>query len=465
LQRAGEEFKVDLLMRKSSVLGLARSVPLALLVASMASCGSGAADSGGEGGGSSVSAGGVPGTGGATAVGGTSSGTGGASNGSGGVSTGTGSVSSGTGGAVSGTGGVLEGPVMSAPPVVTLYSECEYQSASAALSVGDYDSAALTEKGLTPGAISSLKVTPGYKAILYTNDGFLGQTQTLNASSACLTDFGVASLRVREDLGGTPTMGTGGNGEPGPAPCDSSTPAEETCEPFGVLLAGKYWVNNNLWGQDAGVGEQCVRRTCLDGDAIAWETSWTWASSPSSVKSFASAVLGWHWGYHVQDTGLPVRLSDNKSVSCGWSYSVSQTGTMNVAYDLWFHSVPDPQWGREGVPTDQPTDELMIWPYKAGGAAPIGQVQGSVVSIAGALWTSYKGEITSNGQHLWNVYSFVRTENTSTSTLDLSLFAAEVVERGWMPNTRYLTSVQAGPEVFVGEGKLTTSSFGCTIQQ
>src|SRR5262249_49783853 len=95
-----------------------------------------------------------------------------------------------------------------------------YQSTSAQLSVGDYDSAALAEKGLTAGAITSLKITPGYKAILYTNDGFLGQTETLNASNACLTDFSIASLRVREDLGTAPTTGTGGDtSDPGPPPC------------------------------------------------------------------------------------------------------------------------------------------------------------------------------------------------------------------------------------------------------
>jgi hypothetical protein len=223
-------------------------------------------------------------------------------------------------------------------------------------------------------------------------------------------------------------------------------------------------VNNNLWGQNAGTGSQCVRRTCLDGDDIAWETDWSWSSAPSSVKSYASVVLGWHWGYHVEQTGLPVQASENRSVSCGFSYSVSQNGTMNVAYDLWLHSVPDPQWGRQGFPTDQPTDELMIWLYRAGGAGPIGQTQGPPVTIEGTSWNLHRGEILGDqGEHLWNVYSFVRTENTTSATLDLMAFVDEVVSRGWMPGSRYLTSVQAGPEVFVGSGTLTTSSFGCSL--
>lgn len=350
------------------------------------------------------------------------------------------------------------------PPVVTLYPDCDYLGTSGTLTVGDYDAAELSALGFAAGDVSALRITPGYKAILYSAPGFLGETVTLTASSACLTDFSIASLRVRENLGGT-ASGTGGSGggDSGPPPCTSDTPSEETCEPFGVILAGKYWMNNNLWGQDAGPGEQCIRRTCLGGEDIAFETDWSWSGAASSVKSYSSAVLGWHWGYHVQDTGLPVQVSASRAVECGLSYSVSQSGTMNVAYDLWLHSVPDPQWGRSGYPTDQPTDELMIWLYKAGGAAPIGTVQGSAVSLGGALWNVYKGAVTSNGQTLWNVYSFVRTTNTNSATLNLSDFTAEVVERGWMPSSRYLTSVQLGPEVFLGTGTLTVSSFGCTI--
>ncbi len=387
-----------------------------------------------------------------------------------------GASSDGATGAVSGSGGdaAVDGAgggaapdggsraPMGPPPVVTLFPDCEFAGPSATLTVGDYDAAALTERGFAAGDVSALRVTHGYKVILYSAPGFLGQSITLTASSACFADFAIASLRVRENLGSTSSGAGGGGGEEGPPPCTSNTPSEETCEPFGVILAGKYWVNNNLWGQDAGVGQQCMRRTCLGGDDIAFETDWSWSNSPSSVKSFGSAVLGWHWGYHVQATGLPVQLSSGGSVECGFSYSVNQSGTMNVAYDLWLHSVPDPQWGRPGVATDQPTDELMIWLYRAGGAAPIGTVQGPAVSIGGASWQVYRGAVTDNGQTLWNVYSFVRTTNTSSATLDLTDFTAEVVSRGWMPSSRYLTSVQAGPEVFVGTSSLTVSSFGCT---
>lgn len=36
--------------------------------------------------------------------------------------------------------------------------------------------------------------------------------------------------------------------------------------------------------------------------------------------------------------------------------------------------------------------------------------------------------------------------------------------RGWAPDTKYLTSVQAGTEVFVGRGQVNTVSYYANVQ-
>jgi hypothetical protein len=43
-------------------------------------------------------------------------------------------------------------------------------------------------------------------------------------------------------------------------------------------------------------------------------------------------------------------------------------------------------------------------------------------------------------------------------------FLKDVVSKGWMSSSKYLTSIQAGTEVFVGTGRLDTDSYYCTIQ-
>lgn len=229
--------------------------------------------------------------------------------------------------------------------------------------------------------------------------------------------------------------------------------AANTCTAFGSITQGKYWLNNNLWGQSSGSGWQCMWDTSLSGNTIGWGTSFSWTGQSNSVKSYTSSVLGWHWGVKNTNTGLPVQLSANRSVNTGWNFRVTQNGavTMNVSYDLWLHTIPNPTF------QNNPSDEVMIWLYRSGGAGPVGTRQ-ATVNIAGTSWDLYRGNIG------WNVFSFVRTTNTSSSTLNARDFLNDLVSRGWMSSSKYLTSVESGTEVFIGTGQLDTNSYFANVQ-
>ncbi len=226
--------------------------------------------------------------------------------------------------------------------------------------------------------------------------------------------------------------------------------AANTCEAFGSITLGKYWVNNNLWGQDSGSGSQCAWDT-KSGASIGWGTSWTWSGQSNSVKSYTSSVLGWHWGWKTSGHELPVRLNAGRDLYTDVSYQVSGSGTMNVAYDLWLHDISNPG------SSDNPTDEVMIWTYRSGGAGPLGTLQGTV-TIAGTSWDLYRGNIG------WNVFSFVRQSNTTSATLHAQDFLNNLISRGWMSNTKYLSSIQHGTEVFTGSGQLDVTNYTADIR-
>lgn len=232
--------------------------------------------------------------------------------------------------------------------------------------------------------------------------------------------------------------------------------AASTCTNYATITQGKYYVNNNLWGADAGNGWQCSWDSYQSGNTIGWGTSWSWTSKTpaqdSSVKSYASSVLGWHWGWKTSGSQLPVQISANKRVQADWNFTVTQRtpNTMNVAYDLWFHDKSNPDW------PDQPTDELMVWLYRAGGAGPLG-TKVATVTVAGTSWDLYEGNIG------WQVHSFVRTGNTTSASLNLSDFANALVSRGYISNSKYLSGIEAGTEVFHGDGQLDTSSYSVSV--
>ncbi|MFI1989936.1 cellulose binding domain-containing protein [Actinoplanes sp. NPDC020271] len=235
-------------------------------------------------------------------------------------------------------------------------------------------------------------------------------------------------------------------------PAATVSKGAENCTDYAALIRGKYWVNNNVWGRADGTGSQCVWENGLNGDNLSWGTNWTWAGDTTKVKAYASAVLGWHWGWKTTGTGLPVQLSAGKKVQTSWNFTVTQktSNIMNVSYDLWFHTKSNPDW------PDQPADEVMVWLYKSGGAGPVGTKQ-ATVTVGGTTWDLYRGNIG------WNVYSFVRTSNTTSAVLDLTDFTDDLAGRGWLDKTKYLSSVQAGTEIFTGSGQLDTSAYSVRI--
>lgn len=237
--------------------------------------------------------------------------------------------------------------------------------------------------------------------------------------------------------------------------CKANMPAEnKTSTAAASITLGKYWINNNQWGQSGASGSQSVWSTCSSGNTIGWGTEWaSWTGSASQVKSYASAVLGWHWGWKLTGGGLPVQLSAVKNITCGWTYRVVTSQAINVSFDLFAHNTSTPGTN------DDPTDEIMIWLYRSNGAAPIGPTV-TTVNIGGTSWELHQG---SNGR--WMVHSYVRASNADTgSTLNLGDFLKDLTTNRGLSGSKHLNSIQAGTEVYLGTGRLDTDQYYCTIQ-
>ena len=159
------------------------------------------------------------------------------------------------------------------------------------------------------------------------------------------------------------------------------------------------------------------------------------------MKSYASSVLGWQYGWKLTNSGLPLQISAGNKLNCGWSFNFTQSGgSADVSYDMFLHAIQMPGTN------DTPTDEIMIWLYTANGAAPTGTKQ-ATVTIDSASWDLYRGTTT------WNVFSYVRTANATSAVINVMDFMNDLVTRGWVQSSKYLTSVQSGTEIFTGTGR------------
>jgi hypothetical protein len=188
---------------------------------------------------------------------------------------------------------------------------------------------------------------------------------------------------------------------------------------------GGYTVRNNVWGN--GAGPQSI-----------WANSYSnwgvWANHPNTggVKA-----------YPHSEKVVNRRLSSLGSLSSSFNVSYPNAGAYTTAYDIW---------------CDNNAYEIMLWMNKVGSVGPIGSRQASA-SVGGHNWDVYRG---SNGSNA--VFSFVRTSNTGSGTVDVKSVMNWIRDRGWFGDVT-VGSVQFGYEITSSNGGLnfSTNSYSVSV--
>lgn len=207
-----------------------------------------------------------------------------------------------------------------------------------------------------------------------------------------------------------------------------------------------YCVQNDVWNPDIGWEQELQ----VDDQTGAFTVTKSNANA-THVVSYPSIYRGNHWGSATTDSGMPMQVS-GLSVETSWNISTISSGVWNAAYDVWFHQTSD---YTGGAPNGA---ELMIWiSYTAENWE---EKKVGTVSLAGTTWDVYYWAMTS-----WNYIAYLRTSNTTYASFNLNTFVTDAVSRGYIQNSWYLVSVQAGFEIWQGGVGLTSNSFSVTAIQ
>jgi hypothetical protein len=194
---------------------------------------------------------------------------------------------------------------------------------------------------------------------------------------------------------------------------------------WGTWSSGGYTLYNNVWG--SGFGPQTI-----------WANSpsnWgVWANHPNTggVKSYPNAT---RW--------IGKRVSQLGTTTSSFNVTVPTSGVaFTSAYDIW---------------SSDNAFEIMLWMNKFGSVGPLGSFQTSA-TVGGHSWNVYRG---SNGSN--QVFSFVRTSNTSSGTVDIRAIANWLRSRGWFGDVT-IGNVQFGYEITSSSGgkDFVTNSFSVT---
>lgn len=230
--------------------------------------------------------------------------------------------------------------------------------------------------------------------------------------------------------------------------------AVSTCDQYGTWnvtpSAKTYVVQNNRWGAST--------QQCISGDNA--NTSWSVSTSQHNVATngppagYPSIFKGCHYGNCTTNSGMPKQKSAIRSAPSNWSISVPSSGSWNAAYDIWFNKTSSASGQNNGA-------EMMIW-LNSRNVQPAGSRVATNVSIAGAQWDVWYTPVSGSGI-TWNYIAYKRTSGTSSVNFDLNAFFNDAQNRGYIQSSWWVTSVQAGFELWANGVGLRTNSFGVTI--
>jgi len=99
------------------------------------------------------------------------------------------------------------------------------------------------------------------------------------------------------------------------------------CGQYQQLSNGPYTLYTNGWSWSSGQGSQCSSIWSRDGSRLTWSTSWSWAGTPTQVKSYTN----------VESSIQRKQLSQHKSIPTYWTWDY--TGTDLRANGQWIDGV------------------------------------------------------------------------------------------------------------------------------
>jgi len=204
------------------------------------------------------------------------------------------------------------------------------------------------------------------------------------------------------------------------APANAASWAWCSSDQWGTWTNGGYTLYNDEWGSGHGTQTICANSY----------SNWQVVSNQPNtggVKSYANA-----------SRAVNRSLSSLGSVNSSFNVSVPGSGAYETAYDIWL--------GNNAY-------EIMLWMNFTGAVGPLGSYTTNV-TVGNHNWNVFKG---SNGSN--QVYSFVRTSNTSSGSVNILSVLKWIQSQGWYGNET-LGNVQFGYEITSASNlTFTTNSY------
>lgn len=276
------------------------------------------------------------------------------------------------------------------------------------------------------------------------------QIQVSATSAATASDFNVCVSKV------VPITNNNTGGQT--ASCSSVTGMGTITDRYGsqhVTCNSKdYIVQNNVWGSGAS-------QTITYGPGTKFKvTAQAGTGQNGAPASYPSLWIGAYDNRSTSGSGLPKAVSSITagSIPTSWSWKDNgATGSYNAAYDVWFSTSS----GGDPNATAPSGGYLMVWLYDPPDNQPIGSLltQNGTANIGGQNYSVWYGTNTGSNKPC---VSYVAQSKMSSLNGNLGDFIRDAVQRGYVQNSWYLSTVFTGFEIWSGGVGLETTDFSVT---
>jgi len=229
----------------------------------------------------------------------------------------------------------------------------------------------------------------------------------------------------------------------------------ETCAQYQSVTVGSYIVQTDYWNPGQCPGTQCLT---VDDQTGAFSVTQATYSCGDNVAAYPDILFGCAFGNCSPQKSLPARLDGLKCVNSDWSFSPTNTGAWDAAYDIWV--CPDNNCGPSGFNGGA---EIMVWlDYRNSNGW---QYDMGPVTLGGMAWEVWQFDGKSqNGQWKYVAY-LAQTRTDSIRNLNLKAFLDDSQARGYVKPSWYLYAVEAGNEIHSGGIPFTSQNFSVSVNK
>jgi hypothetical protein len=168
--------------------------------------------------------------------------------------------------------------------------------------------------------------------------------------------------------------------------------------------------------------------------------------------AFPNIFLGCSWGVCSPGSGLPMLLDRVHTLVSTWSTTERADGVWAACFDIWFDRV-------RAISGQSGGAEIMIWLNAR--KHPAGR--GPVVTVDHVRWR-LSHWVTSGAAKRWEYIQFRRVRPVlGVTNLDVSAFIRLAELDGFVRPRWWLTSVEAGFEIWRGGVGLRTNEFSARV--